>query len=291
MSLLLIIVILWAFLWAIFFNGGFIPKDGFHLSSHFNHLPFHANYHLSDAYQFQSNRFNKAAYEQTIKDLTSLQGSCTIMYSAVVTTYGEPMDALHRAIDSITAQGTNSFEIIVVNDGHPDLDAFRQAADVYKTKHMKHHSAKMRHNSPVSSVDTTFLDGVNPNVLNDDGSVNAELLHVRHHCPPAGVVKFVTKPNGGLGSARNFGISFASGVWIHPIDADDTISKDLISEVIDSLHHLKKPGSKKKFRTLGNPGEHNIIMPWLGDAKGKVTSWEPKNINDIDIKVRWYTDM
>ncbi|GMI02239.1 hypothetical protein TrST_g14285 [Triparma strigata] len=220
-----------------------------------------------------------------MEDLTTLQGSCSMMYSAIVTTYGEPMKTLHRAIDSIIAQGIESFEVIVVNDGHPDLEGFKKLAETYRANHrdLWRTSPDLWRTSPVRSVDTTFIEEVEQDVLNRDGSVNTDLLRVRELCPPTGVVKFVSKPNGGLGSARNFGISFASGVWIHPIDADDTISKDFIGEVIDGLR-LSTSSGDEKIRTLGNPADYNIIMPWMGDHEGKIISWEPKNIDDVDIK-------
>ncbi|GMH54821.1 hypothetical protein TrRE_jg9100 [Triparma retinervis] len=38
------------------------------------------------------------------------------------------------------------------------------------------------------------------------------------------------------------------------------------------------------MKTLGNPAQYNVIMPWMGDAQGKELPWEPQNIEDVDIK-------
>jgi hypothetical protein len=68
-------------------------------------------------------------------------------------------------------------------------------------------------------------------------------------------IQFVKKSNGGLGSARNFGITFAQGMWIFPINAGDMINSDFFSKVYQEL--LKK---KVDFR---NPGLYNLIMPQI----------------------------
>ena len=41
--------------------------------------------------------------------------------------------------------------------------------------------------------------------------------------------KYVYKPNGGLSSARNFGIALSKGTFILPLDSDDKISPDYIN--------------------------------------------------------------
>lgn len=47
--------------------------------------------------------------------------------------------------------------------------------------------------------------------------------------------KYVYKENGGLSSARNYGIENTTGIFILPLDADDKIAKDYIALAVQSL--------------------------------------------------------
>lgn len=53
---------------------------------------------------------------------------------------------------------------------------------------------------------------------------------------------YLSKENGGLSSARNFGISHSSGEFILPLDADDYISKNYVA---DALHSFAQDASLK----------------------------------------------
>ena len=48
--------------------------------------------------------------------------------------------------------------------------------------------------------------------------------------------KYFEKENGGVASARNFGIEKATGNWILPLDADDKIHQDYLSSAIDRIN-------------------------------------------------------
>jgi len=48
-------------------------------------------------------------------------------------------------------------------------------------------------------------------------------------------IRYVEKENGGLSSARNFGIQQATGQYILPLDADDKIAPDYVSGCIDAF--------------------------------------------------------
>lgn len=150
---------------------------------------------------------NRAAHlqllEQTRKDAASINGAgCTVIYSAVVTTYNEGSDAIEGAMDSIleSAHGFDSIEIIVVNDGHPDKQLFVDFAHKYARS------------SKTLEVDLSLAAGVGMSKLKSDGSLDE--LHYRPTCPKPRIV-FARKPHGGLASARNFGISLASGMCTH----------------------------------------------------------------------------
>ncbi len=48
--------------------------------------------------------------------------------------------------------------------------------------------------------------------------------------------KYIFQENKGVSSARNFGIAYAKGEFILPLDADDRISPDYVSLAIESFH-------------------------------------------------------
>ena len=49
-------------------------------------------------------------------------------------------------------------------------------------------------------------------------------------------IKYLKKENGGLSSARNFGIQHANGSFILPLDADDIIGKDYLEEAVQAFN-------------------------------------------------------
>ena len=169
------------------------------------------------------------------------------IYSVIITTYKNSFEDLSRCIDSVLSQkakdGTQnlpplSFEVIVVDDGSPDPLPFYDYAKQFKTNHKPQ----------VSHV-----------YLPDDIILNRTI-----NC-----VVFTRKKNGGLGSARNFGISLASGLWVLPLDADDFLNAFLFHEITDAFR-VEGPGIN-----LYNPGTINVIMPGMADKYGIPYSWQP----------------
>lgn len=48
-------------------------------------------------------------------------------------------------------------------------------------------------------------------------------------------VRLVSKPNGGLSSARNVGFAAANGTYVLPLDADDEIAPDMLARTVAAL--------------------------------------------------------
>jgi glycosyltransferase involved in cell wall biosynthesis len=76
-------------------------------------------------------------------------------------------------------------------------------------------------------------------IVVDDGSTDRTRDIVESMAPPEGKsLRVITKPNGGLSSARNAGLSSARGLWIGFVDADDWVASTmyslLVSEAEDS---------------------------------------------------------
>lgn len=60
-------------------------------------------------------------------------------------------------------------------------------------------------------------------------------------------IKYYKQKNSGVSVARNYGISKATGEYIFFIDADDTIDKNVIKELVDNLDDSKLVGTMYLF--------------------------------------------
>lgn len=69
-------------------------------------------------------------------------------------------------------------------------------------------------------------------ILVDDGSTDGSAALLAKLAEDDSRVKVVTKPNGGVSSARNAGLDVASGTWISFVDSDDTLPKDSIARLL-----------------------------------------------------------
>lgn len=141
-----------------------------------------------------------------------------------------------------------------------------------------------------------YLEGAVENVLSqtfanieciivDDGSTDDTYQISNFLINKDSRVKYIYKENGGVPSARNFGIRYASGEWVQFLDVDDWLHKDKINfqlsylkssgcrendivlysdyEVVyeDSDHRLKK----RVINTIGNLTNEQLIkrtMEW-----------------------------
>ncbi len=69
-------------------------------------------------------------------------------------------------------------------------------------------------------------------IIVDDGSTDDLERVIKTYLEEDTRIKFVKKSNGGLGSARNFGIQHAEGTYILPLDADDTFEPSFIEKAV-----------------------------------------------------------
>ena len=73
----------------------------------------------------------------------------------------------------------------------------------------------------------------------DDGSTDCSVKVVKEYIEQYKLKNFflLTKPNGGISSARNAGLEKAKGEWILFIDGDDWIEPECINVLVETLNY------------------------------------------------------
>lgn len=71
----------------------------------------------------------------------------------------------------------------------------------------------------------------------DDGSTDETAVLVRRMANVDRRILLLQKPNGGLASARNYGVTHASGEFVAPLDADDLWHPHKIEKQVALMHH------------------------------------------------------
>jgi glycosyltransferase involved in cell wall biosynthesis len=72
----------------------------------------------------------------------------------------------------------------------------------------------------------------------DDGSTDRSAQLVQALISQDDRIQLITKPNGGVASARNLGIQRAQGEWLGFVDADDLWEPTFVRKVVDRACHL-----------------------------------------------------
>ncbi len=78
-------------------------------------------------------------------------------------------------------------------------------------------------------------------IIVDDGSTDETKNKAQEWVNKDDRFSYLYKKNGGLSSARNFGIDRSSGKYILPLDADDKIHKDLVFEFFKIVQTSLEP--------------------------------------------------
>lgn len=94
-------------------------------------------------------------------------------------------------------------------------------------------------------------------IIVDDGSTDNTLSIVKQYAHDDGRIKVFTQPNAGACAARNRAISMAQGKYILPVDADNLITPDFISNAV---------------KYILSDTEIKVVVPraeFFGDRKGE----------------------
>mgnify|MGYP002623800887 CR=1 FL=1 len=66
--------------------------------------------------------------------------------------------------------------------------------------------------------------------VNDGSTDNSDQI-IQLYCSSHTTIRHISKPNGGVSSARNLGLEVAVGDWIWFVDADDFVQENILSEL------------------------------------------------------------
>lgn len=84
-----------------------------------------------------------------------------------------------------------------------------------------------------SIVDQTYTEW--ELILVDDGSTDGSPDIARQWANRTPRIKYFRKPNGGVSSARNFGLDHATGEYIMFVDSDDICHRDLLNRLVGGI--------------------------------------------------------
>lgn len=98
-------------------------------------------------------------------------------------------------------------------------------------------------------------------IVVDDGSTDPETITILKSLAATGL-KIIRKENGGLASARNFGIKHASGSIILTLDSDDKFHSTFLKKAVDILNTKKEIGVVSSY--VKEFGESNKV--WRSSA-------------------------
>lgn len=121
-----------------------------------------------------------------------------------------------------------------------------------------------------SLVNQTF-DDYEVIVVNDGSPDNSQKIIDDYYKKYPNIIKPLKKENGGLSSARNYGLKYANGEYILYVDSDDWISKDML---------------KIMYKTALKEGSDIVICKMLNVIAGRNVKIN-NGIFDVDVFKRY----
>ncbi|MCI1135678.1 glycosyltransferase [Enterococcus gallinarum] len=120
-------------------------------------------------------------------------------------------------------------------------------------------------------------------VFIDDGSLDNTAELINKNAGKYFRYQYYWKNNGGVGSARNFGIQISEGKYITFLDADDYYDETFLEKMFKKIclentnfcfcgYNLNTQNGIKRIKTVF-PKENLLQLYWLGKLKVHTDSW------------------
>ena len=93
----------------------------------------------------------------------------------------------------------------------------------------------------------------------DDGSTDNSLNILKEYAQKDNRIKIISKKNGGLSSARNAGLKFATGEFVGFVDSDDYIERETYENAVEPLREeiMRK---KKRWPFMYRRFLRNLVL-------------------------------
>ncbi len=102
----------------------------------------------------------------------------------------------------------------------------------------------------------------------DDGSTDCTAEICKHFANIDNRFKYFYKENGGVSSARNFGLSHANGEYIAFIDSDDFVNCDYLQALANPLNDHSYSIVQSGIRLIRNGTESVLLPPAITSISG-----------------------
>ena len=143
-------------------------------------------------------------------------------------------------------------------------------------------------------------------IIVDDGSTDNTAIKIHSVIKDDHRFKYYFKPNGGLSSARNYGINKAKGEYLCFVDSDDWIENDFVEILYNSITYGNNDFStcnikriydnKITYNDIGKYEVETSMFPaaWIHMFKNsvckkyKISFYEGKYYEDLDFSTRYF---
>ena len=106
----------------------------------------------------------------------------------------------------------------------------------------------------------------------DDGSTDDSVAILEEYSREHGCVRVIRQSNRSAGAARNNGLSYARGKYIHFLDADDLLCPGIYKSAIDRLETTGASVCMFQYKLLNSVTGQETEYPCLLNGKERVTS-------------------